>query len=120
MLVLGSHNVIIRFGCMITIQISTFDLPSAMIRSYPAGSIMYSRSCSSAVRSVTSRVMIMIMWFGHETIKNIADLARAWDSQLAEAPRLGLVQNLDSGLWTGPWTGLWTAFWTAFWTEYWT
>ena len=60
MLVLGSHNVIIRFGCMITIQISTFDLPSAMIRSYP-GSIMYSRSCCSAVRSVTSRVMIMIM-----------------------------------------------------------
>ena len=86
MLVLGMHNVIIRFGCMITIQISTFDLPSAMIRSYPAGSIMYSRSCCSAVRSVTSRVMIMIMWFGHETIKNSADLA--WDSQLAEAPRL--------------------------------
>ena len=30
----------------------------------------------------------------------------------------GLVQNLDSGLWTGPWTGLWTAFWTGFWTGY--
>ena len=35
---------------------------------------------------------------------------------------LGLVQNLDSGLWTldsglDSWTGLWTDIWTGFWTN---
>ena len=24
----------------------------------------------------------------------------------------GLVQNMDSGLWTGLWTEIWTGFWT--------
>ena len=30
---------------------------------------------------------------------------------------VGMVQNLDSGLWTGLCTGLWTELWTQFWTR---
>ena len=33
-------------------------------------------------------------------------------SKQPAAADLGLVQNLDSGLWTGLWTEIWTRFWT--------
>ena len=50
------------------------------------------------------------------SIAIVTDHIHSYQSIEPNAPFDGLVQKLDSGLWTGLMDGLWTDIWTGFWT----